>query len=80
MVLLNQFVRHLYKRLTDFVPKLGAKSKLTSMAGKAEAIARTTTDNFIISFDKLFYLEDLEVGFKLNVNIYILLGVLRMET
>ena len=44
------------------------------MAGKAEAIARTTTDNFIISFDKLFYLEDLELGFKPKVNIYILLG------
>ena len=39
------------------------------MAGKAEAIARTTTDNFIISFDKLFYLEDLELGFKPKLNI-----------
>ena len=46
-------------------------SKRTSIAGKAEAIARTTTDNFIISFDKLFYVEDLELGFKPNVNIYI---------
>ena len=44
------------------------------MAGKAEAIARTTTDNFIVSFDKLFYLEDLGLGFKPKVNIYILLG------
>ena len=49
--------------LTEFVSRMNGRSKLTSMAGKAEAIARTTTDNFIISFDKLFYLEDLELGF-----------------